>query len=391
MKQIVLLSLYSILSINRQNTFINYYMEVKSRLGEYVLGRKLGSGQYSKVREGIKVNNKYAVKYMNKVNNPFLSKTCLDLIANEVKTMSVLDHPNLVKLYEYSEKGVIEKANGKNIPVLYLVLELITGGELFDYIAVSGSFTDKVARHYFKQLIEALEFMHAKGFAHRDIKAENILLDSNHNLKLADFGFSTPLMGKDGSGILRTAKGTEGYMAPEILAQEPYSGEKADLFATGVLLFIMTAQHPPFRKASHRDSFYKLFCQHNDLFWNKMTHGKPVTTFPPELRELINGLLASDPTKRPSIDDIKKSKWYNGPVATLEEVNKEFAIRKAKVEEDWKVKAQEALKKKQEKGVGFGFVAYGAVRSVQHEESTLTNAVKKLLPIYKVVRNIIIA
>lgn len=366
-------------------------METKSRLGEYVLGQKLGSGQYSKVKEGIKANKKYAVKYMSKVNNPFLSKTCLDLIATEVRTMSMLDHPNLVKLYEYSEKGVIEKANGKNIPVLYLILELITGGELFDYIAVSGSFTDKVARHYFRQLIEALEFMHSKGFAHRDIKAENILLDSNHNLKLADFGFSTPLVGKDGSGILRTAKGTEGYMAPEILAQEPYSGEKADLFATGVLLFIMIAQHPPFRKASHRDSFYKLFCQHNDLFWNKMAHGKPVNIFPPELRELINGLLASDATKRPSIDEIKKSKWYNDPIATLEEVNKEFALRRAKVEEDWKMKAQEALKKKQEKGVGFGLVPYNAVRSMNPEESTLAHAAKKILPLYKVVSNLIIA
>jgi serine/threonine protein kinase len=366
-------------------------MEAKSRLGEYELGKKLGSGQYSKVREGLKANDKYAVKYMKKELNPHLSKTCLDLINNEVKVMSVLDHPNLVKLFEYNEKGVIEKAKGKNVPVLYLVLELITGGELFDYIAVSGRFSDKLARYYFKQFIEALEYMHSKGFVHRDIKTENILLDSNYKLKLADFGFSAPMEGRDGSGVLKTAKGTEGYMAPEILAGLPYSGEKADLFAAGVLLFIMIAQHPPFRKASPRDGFYKLFCQHNDLFWNKMASGKPANTFTPELKELLTELMASDPEKRPSIPDIKNSKWFTSDASTEEEVNAEFAVRKAKVEEDWKIKAQEALKKKKMKGGGFGFVAYAAIRGVMHEETTVASAVKKVLPIYEVIFHLNIA
>lgn len=359
-------------------------MEAKNRLGDYVLGKKLGSGQYSKVREGYKASDKYAMKYMKKELNPHISKTCLDLINNEVKIMSELDHPNLVKLYEYSDKGVIEKNNGKNVPVLYLVLELITGGELFDYIAVGGRFSDKLARHYFKQFIEALEHMHSKGFAHRDIKAENILIDSNYKLKLADFGFSTSLAGKDGSGILHTAKGTEGYMAPEILSKQPYSGEKADLFAAGVLLFIMVAQHMPFRRASPRDSCYKLFCQRNELFWSKMSEKKPPNTFTPELKELINGLMASEPEKRPSLADVKKSKWYTMDSATDEEVNAEFAVRKSKVEEDWKIKAQEALKKKQAKGAGFGFVAYGAVRGAMHTETTIQSTIKKALPIFKV-------
>jgi len=360
-------------------------MEAKSRLGEYELGRKLGSGQFSKVREGVKANEKYAVKYMKKELNPHLSKTCLDLINNEVKIMSVLNHPGLVKFYEYSEKGVIEKAKGKNIPVLYLVLELVTGGELFDYIAVSGSFSDKFARYYFKQFIEALEYVHNKGFAHRDIKAENILLDSNYKLRLADFGFSIPIAGRDGSGALRTAKGTEGYMAPEILAGLPYSGEKVDLFAGGVLLFIMIAQHPPFRRASSRDSFYKLFCQHNDLFWNKMASGKPANTFTPELKELLTGLMSSNPGDRPSIADIKKSKWFTGTTCTEEEVNAEFATRKAKVEEEWRTKALDASKKKKAKEQVLGYLSYNTTRGSINVEDTVSNAVKKAFPTYKVI------
>lgn len=357
-------------------------MELKDRLDDYILGRKLGSGQYSKVREGLKGDERHAVKYMSKALNPHLAKTCIDLIANEVATMSSLAHPHLIKLYQYSDKGVIEKANGKQLPVLYLALELVTGGELFDYIAASGSFSERLARRYYKQLLEALEFMHSKGFVHRDIKAENILLDSTYKLKLADFGFAAPLQGSDGSGALHTAKGTEGYMAPEILAGQPYSGVKTDLFATGVLLFIMIAQHPPFRKASHRDGFYKLFCQHNDMFWSKMAAGKPPGTFAPELQELLNSLLSPDPEKRPSIADVKNSKWYNGPTATQEEVDNEFVGRRARVEEEWKAKAQAALKQKQ--AAAFGFVPYAATRSSMAEEATVSNAAKKTLPAYSV-------
>lgn len=88
------------------------------------------------------------------------------------------------------------------------------GGELFDFIAETGKFSEKVARTYFHQMMNGLYFMHCKGYAHRDIKPENILLSRDFTLKLADFGFTCPLRGKDGTGILHTKLGTEGYMAP---------------------------------------------------------------------------------------------------------------------------------------------------------------------------------
>lgn len=360
------------------------------KLGDYFLGRKLGSGQYSKVREGERCGEKYAVKYMDRTLNPKVLQTCVDLVLSEVKVMEALNHPNIVRLHDFSDKGVIEKSNGKTIPVLYLALDLITGGELFDYVAVSGSFSDKVARFYFKQLIDAIEFMHTKGFAHRDIKAENLLIDSDYRLKLVDFGFSTPMGGKDGSGKLHTAKGTEGYMAPEILNQEPYSGEKVDLFAAGVLLFIMVAQHPPFRRASPTDGFYKMFCQRNDLFWTKMSNGKLPNTFSPEFKALVNSLMAFEPQSRPSIQDIKQSAWYNGPIITPEELISEFARRKAVVEEDWKVKAAEALAKKKAEKITGGFLCGIAphpinTKSSMPVEETAILEVKKLLPLYKVI------
>lgn len=364
-------------------------MEYNATLGDYILGRKLGSGQFSKVREGLKDSNKYAIKYLKKTPDQNLSDACLDLVINEVKVMSNLDHPNIVKLHEYSDKGAITKPDGKKVPVLYLVLDLITGGELFDYVAIGGRFPEKIARHYFKQLINALEFVHCKGYAHRDIKAENLLLDGDFNLKLADFGFAAPIIGKDGSGALKTYKGTEGYMAPEILGHQSYSGEKVDLFAVGVLLFIMVAQHPPFRKASSADGLYKLFRNQNELYWKKVAVGKPPGTFSEDLKRLINGLLSLNPKDRPSIAEIKSLMWYNEVEAKPEEIRDEFTKRRAKIEVNWKAKVAEAMTKKEitkkNKAAIGGFVPHGVVTKAGMSESErVKTAVEKILPLYEV-------
>lgn len=171
--------------------------------------------------------------------------------------MKKLDHPNIVKLYEYDENGVKAKRSGETEDVLYLVLELIKGGELFDFISSTGAFSEPVARYYFKQLISGLEYLNKLGIAHRDLKPENLLLDQHFNLKIGDFGFATSLSGRYGSGFNMTSLGTRGYMAPEIILKRPYNGTVVDLFASAVILFIMVAQHPPFNRAELGDKFYK--------------------------------------------------------------------------------------------------------------------------------------
>lgn len=119
------------------------------------------------------------------------NKGFLELVENEVQTMMNLDHPNIVNCLGYEESATLKKQNGTEKDVLYIALELATGGELFDFIATTGKFSEPVARYYFKQLIEGLDHIHSKGVSHRDIKPENVLLDSEFNLKLADFGFSS--------------------------------------------------------------------------------------------------------------------------------------------------------------------------------------------------------
>lgn len=98
-----------------------------------------------------------------------------------------------MNLVEYSKDGVVIKSSGAKEPVIYIVLELATGGELFDYVATTGKFSEKISRFYFHQLIEGLDYVHQQGITHRDLKPENVLFDSKFNLKIADFGFAAPI------------------------------------------------------------------------------------------------------------------------------------------------------------------------------------------------------
>lgn len=137
--------------------------------------------------------------------------------------------------------------------------------------------------------------MHAKGYAHRDLKPENILLARDFNLKLADFGFSCLAKGKDGSGVLHTKLGTEGYMAPEI-ATKNYDGMKVDIFAAGVILFIMYAGNPPFEKAVPNDPYYRLIKDKNyDTFWKAHSRKRPHNFFNDGFKDIVIKMIAYNP------------------------------------------------------------------------------------------------
>ena len=159
------------------------------------IGKTLGEGASCKVKmaqdpEG----NKYALKILNS-NNHF--KRFIDA---EVETLSMINHPNIVNLIEHGE--VIRGDFDSIKPCYYILLELVNGGSLFDYVAKAGRFEEKYIRHYFKQLMDGLGYLHSSGLAHRDLKLENILLDDDFNLKIADFGFADLTPGNDCSGML---------------------------------------------------------------------------------------------------------------------------------------------------------------------------------------------
>lgn len=245
------------------------------------------------------------------------------LVSNEVEIMSSISHPNIINLINYSFTDSLVKPNGDSKDVYYLVLELATNGEMFDFLAETGAFSEEIARYYFHQLIDALEYLNLNGISHRDIKPENMMFDWDYNLKLADFGFSSS------QPLNQSRKGTVSYMAPEVYEGLVYNGHWADLFSAGVILFLMISRHPPFYKAWTSDPHYKLIMgNRQDIFWKVHSKNKPDKYYSKSLKEFISWLLSFNPMERPSLAEIKTQEWYNGPIPSSDIVKEEFKWRK---------------------------------------------------------------
>lgn len=194
--------------------------------------------------------------------------------------------------------------------------------------------------------MEGLKYCHDQGLAHRDLKPENLLLDDQYNLKIADFGFAAPMEGRDGSGKLVTRCGTLNYMAPEIHLRQPYEGNRVDLFASAIILFILVSQHPPFTAATPADPFYKVLAAGRaDIFWKTHQKNKPggQEFFSKEFIEMVQQMLVLDTSKRLTIDQVLEHPWMQGPVPSHEEITAEFAKRSKAVKE-----AMEAERKEKE-------------------------------------------
>ena len=153
--------------------------------------------------------------------------------------MEQLKHPHIVKILKKGKKTNFITLDGSESKVYYIALELWEGGDFFNIVCESEAFSEDLARYYFQQMISALEYMHDKGFSHRDMKLDNILLDSKFNLKISDFGFASqqPLN-------TTTNVGTKIYLAPEILLGKEYKGKQCDIYAAGIILFIMVTKIP---------------------------------------------------------------------------------------------------------------------------------------------------
>lgn len=172
-------------------------------MGPYKLEKTLGKGQTGLVKMGIHcvTGKRVAIKIVNREK---LSESVLMKVEREIAIMKLIEHPHVLGLFDVYE----------NKKYLYLVLEHVSGGELFDYLVKKGRLTPKEARRFFRQIISALDFCHSHNICHRDLKPENLLLDDKNNIRVADFGMAS--LQVEGS-MLETSCGSPHYACPEVI------------------------------------------------------------------------------------------------------------------------------------------------------------------------------
>ncbi|PPD77886.1 hypothetical protein GOBAR_DD25198 [Gossypium barbadense] len=220
---------------------------VVRKVGKYEIGRTIGEGTFAKVKfaQNTETGESVAMKVLDR--STIIKHKMVDQIKREISIMKLVRHPYVVRLHE-----VIASRTR-----IYIILEFITGGELFDKLVHNGRFSEAEARRYFQQLIDGVEFCHSKGVYHRDLKPENLLLDSQGNLKISDFGLSA--LPEQGVSLLRTTCGTPNYVAPEVLSHKGYDGAVADVWSCGVILYVLMAGYLPFDELDLTTLYSKVY------------------------------------------------------------------------------------------------------------------------------------
>lgn len=270
----------------------------KSHVGPWRLGRTLGRGSSGRVRlaKHCTTEQLAAIKIVPKeeVNND--SNSTIDQhhhnhhnnasglpygIEREVIIMKLIEHPNVMALYDVWE----------NRGELYLVLEYVEGGELFDYLIKRGRLDEREAVGYFTQIIQGVEYCHSFGICHRDLKPENLLLDRHRNIKIADFGMAAlETQGR----MLETSCGSPHYASPEIVAGKCYHGAQADIWSCGIILFALLSGHLPFDDDNIRRLLWKVQAGKYDM----------PRHLSPEAKDLISRMLRVNPQDRISMREI---------------------------------------------------------------------------------------
>ena len=249
--------------------------------------------------------------------------------------MRRLDHPHVLKLKDVNWSAQYPKKRGGFREDIMLVLQLADGGELFSYLMHTGKFPETISRTFFQQMCDGLAYCHKEGVSHRDIKPENLLLTANFQLLLADFGLSslketeTETADASGAHLLKTLCGTPQYMAPELNRNERYDGRAVDVWAAGVVLFIMHTGFPPLGEAIRGDWYYDRMRKNQmATFWK--AHERSAQ-FSDSFKDLIEKIFVPDPAGRISIDEVKQHPWYTGEVVSQEVLSGELRRRKQQV------------------------------------------------------------
>eukprot|EP00092_Neocalanus_flemingeri_P021749 GFUD01023592.1.p1 GENE.GFUD01023592.1~~GFUD01023592.1.p1 ORF type:complete len:873 (-),score=186.01 GFUD01023592.1:159-2777(-) len=266
--------------------------EKLARIGLYDLEKTLGKGNFAVVRLGTHrlTRTRVAIKVVDKNE---LDTENLNKIRREIEILKKLSHENIIQLYQVMETDSF----------IHIVTEYAETGEVFDFLIEHGKMSEQEAAAKFSQILKAINHCHRNNVVHRDLKAENLLLDHAGNIKLADFGFSNYF---SPGAALATWCGSPPYAAPELFEGKPYDGQKADIWSLGVILYILVSGSLPFDGKTLQELRSRIVnCQFRIPFYLSQS-----------CEHLIQSLLVVDPGQRIGLDQIAQHRWFDSMLDT---------------------------------------------------------------------------
>ncbi|XP_066526905.1 calcium/calmodulin-dependent protein kinase type 1D-like [Hoplias malabaricus] len=265
----------------------------------------LGSGAFSEVFlvKERKTGKLFAMKCVKKKNKRDVN------LENEIAVLRRIKHENVVGLEDFYESRTH----------YYLVMQLVSGGELFDRILDRGMYSEKDASLVIRQVLEAVNYLHLNGIVHRDLKPENLLYysqDENSKIMISDFGLSK----MEDNGIMSTACGTPGYVAPEVLAQKPYS-KAVDCWSIGVITYILLCGYPPFYEETETRLFSKIMkaqYEFDSPFWDEISESA---------KDFIRNMMQKNPKLRYTTDQALRHPWIIGKTARSQDIYQSVSVQ----------------------------------------------------------------
>lgn len=255
------------------------------RVGNYIIGKTIGEGSFSKVRLGTHVltNERIALKIIEK--SKITEAADIERITREIQILKLLNHPNVIKLYE-----IVDTPRH-----VYIVQEYMNNGELFDYIVAKGRLSEKEACRFLCQLLNGLHFLHSRRIVHRDLKPENLLLTAHNDIKIIDFGLSNIFH----DTFMKTCCGSPAYAPPEMIQGKLYSGPSADLWSTGIILYAMLCGCLPFEGSTTQSLYIKILSGEYSTP-SYLSQGA---------KDVLKALLTVNPDDRITIEELITYPW----------------------------------------------------------------------------------
>ncbi|CAD8135902.1 unnamed protein product [Paramecium pentaurelia] len=310
----------------------------------YHIIKYLGKGVSGVVKLGRKGHEQVAIKFLY-IKNEQERPKIIQKLKQEVDILEQLKHTGIVELKYFSDNLTYIKKNGQIVNKIGMILELGEKGSMLSYLLTLKRFDEQTSRFYFRQLMSALVYMKKHNICHLDLKPDNIVFDSDFNLKITDFGFSKQVQGS----INDFFGGTKSYIAPELLDRIAYDGSKVDVFAAAQILFAMMTGCFAFRNCQEQP--YNLIKQ-NDYaqFWNFQNNSHQTLFpqgFPDDFKDLINKMFDPDFNRRITPEECLQHPWTMGVEANLYQIQEQFNNLQERINQQLEQQKEEYKRKKQ--------------------------------------------